>query len=337
MTTRERAMILRQMFDAASCSYSYLLAGRHGGEAILIDPVLDHVDRYLQLLGELDLRLVHAIDTHLHADRFSGVDALRSRTGCLAAMSERTSAEVATLRLADGASIDFDGLTLRALHTPGHTADSMCFTVDGVVFTGDTLLIRGTGRTDLPGGDAAAAYESIFGRLLRLPEATLVYPAHDYNGQTISTIGEERRHSRRLQVRSRAEYVALMNRLDLPKPKLMEAALAANRRGGSALPSPLAQPRLLPAASAVAEARAAGWRAGVAKLGGAATEAIGSALARWRLARQRARTIEALRDLDARTLRDIGIDQSEIGSIAMELHGAAERTRRRALTEMPLS
>jgi glyoxylase-like metal-dependent hydrolase (beta-lactamase superfamily II)/uncharacterized protein YjiS (DUF1127 family) len=334
MTTGDRPMILRQMFDAASCSYSYLLASRNGGEAVLIDPVLEHVDRYLRLLAELDLRLVHAIDTHLHADRYSGVAALRARTNCLTAMSEHTSAEVATLRLADGEAIDLDGLRLRALHTPGHTADSMCFTVDGMVFTGDTLLIRGTGRTDLPGGDAAAAYDSIFGRLLRLPEATLVYPAHDYSGQTVSTIGEERRHSRRLQARSRAEYVVLMEGLRLPPPKLMQAALAANLRG-----SPEAAVRIERAApSAVAPASielAAGWLARTASLGTAVAAAIRDAPARWRSARQRARTIEALRGLDPRTLHDVGIDRSEIGSIAMELHGAAERTRRRTLTRMP--
>ncbi len=327
-------MILRQMFDAASCSYSYLLASRCGGEAVLIDPVLEHVERYLRLLGELDLRLVHAIDTHLHADRYSGLAALHARTGCLAVMSKRTAAQVATLRLADDESIDLDGLRLRALHTPGHTADSMCFTVDGVVFTGDTLLIRGTGRTDLPGGDAVSAYESIFGRLLRLPDATLVYPAHDYNGQTVSTIGEERRHSPRLQARSRDEYVALMRRLRLPPPKLMQSALAANLRGSPAGAVRI-EPAALPAVAPASIERAAGWLARTASLGTAVAAAIRDAHARWRSARERGRTIEALRGLDARTLHDVGIDRTEIGSIAMELHGAAERTRRRTLTPMP--
>jgi len=220
-------MILRQLFHAPSSSYTYLVAGGRGGEALLIDPVREHVDRCLRLLAELELRLVQALDTHLHADRFSGLAALRDRTGCVAAMSDRTACEVASLRLADGEAVTVGGLRLRALATPGHTPDSMCFLLDDMAFTGDTLLIRGTGRTDLPGGDAAAQYESL-GRLLRLPETTRVYPAHDYNGAASSTIGEERRHNPRLQMRSRADYVALMAQLKLPKPALMEEVLPAN-------------------------------------------------------------------------------------------------------------
>jgi glyoxylase-like metal-dependent hydrolase (beta-lactamase superfamily II) len=220
-------MILRQLFDAASCSYTYLIAGS-GGEAVLIDPVREHVDRYVRLLEELELRLVTAIDTHLHADRYAGLAALREHTGCVAAMSERTACEVVSLRLADGETVTVGALRLRALATPGHTPDSMCFVLDDLVFTGDTLLIRGTGRTDLPGGDAGAQYDSIFDRLLTLPEATRVYPAHDYNGATVSTIGEERRHNPRLQVHSRTDYVALMARLKLPKPALMDEAVPAN-------------------------------------------------------------------------------------------------------------
>jgi glyoxylase-like metal-dependent hydrolase (beta-lactamase superfamily II) len=221
-------MILRQLFHAPSSSYTYLIAARCGGEALLIDPVREHVDRYLRLLAELELRLVRALDTHLHADRFSGLAALSDRTGCVAAMSERTASEVVSLRLTDAETVLVDGLRLRALATPGHTPDSMCFLLDDMAFTGDTLLIRGTGRTDLPGGDAAAQYESLFGRLLRLPESTRLYPAHDYNGATSSTIGEERRYNPRLQVRSRAEYVAQMAQLKLPKPALMEEVLPAN-------------------------------------------------------------------------------------------------------------
>ncbi|GIL05689.1 MAG: hypothetical protein BroJett031_22090 [Betaproteobacteria bacterium] len=221
-------MILRQVFHTASCSYTYLLASGRGGEAVLVDPVLDDIDRYVSLLDEFGLRLVRAVDTHLHADRFSGLGAVADRTGCTTAMSERTACEIVALRLADGEAITLDGLSLRVLHTPGHTPDSMCLLLNDLLFTGDTLLIGGTGRTDLPGGDAAAQYESLFGRLLRLPEATRVYPAHDYRGRTFSTIGEERRLNPRLQVRSRAEYVALMDALKLPKPKLMDEALPAN-------------------------------------------------------------------------------------------------------------
>lgn len=225
--------MVRQLFDAASGSYTYLIAGRRGGEALLIDPVLDQVDHYLSLLDDLEFRLVKAVDTHLHADRYSGVGALRQRTGCLAAMSERTAAEVVSLPLTDGDWVTVDRLRLRVLHTPGHTPDSICLLLDDLVFTGDTLLIRGTGRTDLPGGDAGAQYESIFGRLLELPDETRVYPAHDYRGATASTIGEERRCNPRLQVRSRAEYVAQMAALALPKPQLMAEVLPANLRLGS--------------------------------------------------------------------------------------------------------
>ena len=221
-------MILRQLLHAASCSYTYLIASRRGGEALLIDPVLQHVDRYVRLLEKLKMRLVTAIDTHLHADRYSGLAALRKYTGCVAAMSERTACRAASLRFADGESIAIDGLRLRALATPGHTQDSMCFLIDNLVFTGDTLLIRGTGRTDLPGGDAGAQYESIFGRLLVLPDATRVYPAHDYRGAKASTIGDERRNNPRLQARSRSEYVALMANLGLSRPAQMDEVLPAN-------------------------------------------------------------------------------------------------------------
>jgi glyoxylase-like metal-dependent hydrolase (beta-lactamase superfamily II) len=221
-------MIFRQLFDVASGSYTYLIASRRRGEALLIDPVLDHADRYLRLLDELDVRLAKAVDTHLHADRYSGLGALRERTGCLAAMSEYTAAAVVSLPLADGDQVDVGQLRLRVLHTPGHTPDSICLLLDNMLFTGDTLLIRGTGRTDLPGGDAAAQYESIFGTLLRLPDETRVFPAHDYQGATASTIGEERRHNPRLRVRSRDEYIAQMAALALPKPKLMALALPAN-------------------------------------------------------------------------------------------------------------
>jgi glyoxylase-like metal-dependent hydrolase (beta-lactamase superfamily II) len=166
-------MIFRQLFDSVSSTYSYLIAARHGGEAVIIDPVLERVDRYVELLRELDLRLVRAIDTHLHAD-----------------------------------------------HIPGHTDDSYSYRLDDRVFTGDTLLIRGTGRTDFQNGDARAQYDSIFRRLLCLADDTLVFPAHDYRGETVTTIGEERRHNPRLQVASADEYVALMAGLKLPNPKM---------------------------------------------------------------------------------------------------------------------
>ena len=221
-------MIFRQLFDSASSTYSYLIASRRGAEALIIDPVLEKVDRYIQLLNELDLRLVKAVDTHLHADHITGLAELRDRTHCVTAMGEQTKADVVSIRLADGDRLAVEGVSLDVVYTPGHTDDSYSFVMDDRVFTGDTLLIRGTGRTDFQNGDPRAQYESIFGRLLKLHDDTLVYPAHDYKGDTVSTIGEERRNNPRLQVGSVEAYIDLMNNLNLPNPKMMDVAVPAN-------------------------------------------------------------------------------------------------------------
>jgi glyoxylase-like metal-dependent hydrolase (beta-lactamase superfamily II) len=227
-------MIFRQLFDCVSGTYTYLIASRRGAEALIIDPVLERVDRYIQLLNELDLRLVKAVDTHLHADHVTGLGALRDRTHCITVMGEQTKADVVSMRLSDGDRLDIEGISLDVVYTPGHTDDSYSFLMSDRAFTGDTLLIRGTGRTDFQNGDPRAQYESIFGRLLKLPEATLVYPAHDYKGETVSTIGEERAFNPRLQVASVEEYVELMNNLQLPNPKLMDVVVPANMRVGLA-------------------------------------------------------------------------------------------------------
>ncbi len=227
-------MIFRQLFDQASGTYTYLLASRPGGEALIIDPVLEKVDRYIQLVRELDLRLVKALDTHLHADHITGLGALRDRTHCITVMGEQTKADVVSMRLGDGEKLTIEGLVLEAIYTPGHTDDSYSFIMPDRVFTGDTLLIRGTGRTDFQNGDPRAEYESIFGRLLKLPEAMLVYPAHDYKGDTVSTIGEEKAFNPRLQVKSVEEFVDLMNNLKLPNPKMMDVAVPANMKVGLA-------------------------------------------------------------------------------------------------------
>ena len=227
-------MIFRQLFDHTSSTYSYLIAGRQGGEALLIDPVLENTERYIQLIDELDLNLVLAVDTHIHADHITGLGKLRQQTGCLSAMGERTQAECVSTRFADGERLKLDGIDIKALYTPGHTDDSYSFVMPDRVFTGDTLLIRGTGRTDFQNGDAGAQYDSLFGRLLQLPKNTLVYPAHDYNGMTVSTIGEEIRYNLRLQVADRDQYIALMNGLVLDNPKLMDVAVSANRKCGLA-------------------------------------------------------------------------------------------------------
>ncbi|MGB7097403.1 MAG: MBL fold metallo-hydrolase [Xanthobacteraceae bacterium] len=225
-------MIFRQLFDSTSGTYTYLLASRPGGEALIIDPVLERVDRYLQLVRELDLKLVKAVDTHLHADHVTGLGALRDRTHCITVMGEQSQADVVSMRVAEGDRIAIEGVSLDVLYTPGHTDDSYSYRLADRVFTGDTLLIRGTGRTDFQNGDPRAQYDSIFNKLMKLPDDTLVYPAHDYKGETVSTIGEEKFFNPRLKVRSIDEYVDLMNNLNLPNPKMMDVAVPANMHVG---------------------------------------------------------------------------------------------------------
>ena len=225
-------MIFRQLFDSVSGTYSYLLASRTGGEALILDPVLEKADRYCQLLRELDLKLVKAVDTHLHADHVTGLGELRDRTQCITIMGDQSKADVVSMRVTDGDKITIEGLSLDVMYTPGHTDDSYSYLMGDRVFTGDTLFIRGTGRTDFQNGSARAQYDSIFNRLLKLPEETFVFPAHDYKGDTVSTIGEEKHHNPRLQVRSIDEYVELMNNLHLPNPKLMDVVVPANMHVG---------------------------------------------------------------------------------------------------------
>jgi glyoxylase-like metal-dependent hydrolase (beta-lactamase superfamily II)/rhodanese-related sulfurtransferase len=225
-------MIFRQLFDSVSGTYSYLLASRAGGEALILDPVLEKVDRYCQLLRELDLKLVKAVDTHLHADHVTGLAELRDRTQCVTIMGEQSKADVVAMRVADGDKVKIEGICLDVMYTPGHTDDSYSYLMGDRVFTGDTLLIRGTGRTDFQNGSARAQYESLFGRLLKLPDETMVFPAHDYKGDTVSTIGEEKRYNPRLQVRSVDDYIELMNNLNLPNPKLMDVVMPANMHVG---------------------------------------------------------------------------------------------------------
>ncbi|TXH51925.1 MAG: MBL fold metallo-hydrolase [Cellvibrionales bacterium] len=227
-------MIFRQLFDATSSTYTYLLADSASREALLIDPVLEQVPAYLQLLQELDLQLVLALDTHVHADHITALGRLREATGCLSMMGQEAQADCASARFTHGQSLAIGQLQLQAIYTPGHTDDSYSFYLasGGMVFTGDTLLIRGTGRTDFQNGDAAQQYQSLFGKLLSLPPETVVYPAHDYKGWTSSTIAEERAHNPRLQVTSQADYVTLMSNLKLPNPRLMDVAVPANRACG---------------------------------------------------------------------------------------------------------
>jgi len=221
-------LIFRQFFDSVSSTYTYIVADPKGHEACLIDPVIDHVPAYVQWIDECGLRLVYAIDTHTHADHVTGAGRLRDLTDCATAIGTESPAECVTLKICDGETIRVGSLHLRAIHTPGHTDDSYSFLLPDRVFTGDILLIRGSGRTDFQNGDPYQAYDSLFNKLLRLPDPTMVYPAHDYRGWTMSTIGEERRHNPRLQVRSPEEYAAIMASIKLPTPKLMDIAIPAN-------------------------------------------------------------------------------------------------------------
>ena len=225
-------MIFRQLFDSVSSTYTYLIGSRAGGEALLIDPVLEKVDSYIKLLEQLDVKLVKVIDTHIHADHISGIAELRDRTNCITIMGDATKADVVSMRVADNEVIKLEKLELKSLYTPGHTDDSFSFMMNDRIFSGDTLLIRGTGRTDFQNGDPYDSYNSIFERLLKLPENTLLYPAHDYNGNTVSTIGEEKKFNPRLQVNSAEEYVKIMNNLNLSNPKMMDIAVPANQQLG---------------------------------------------------------------------------------------------------------
>jgi len=221
-------MIFRQFFERESCTFTYLIAERIGGEALLIDPVLSEVDQYLRALEELELKLVFAVDTHVHADHITGLGKLRDSSGCATIMGQQSRADCVSQKVRDGELLSVDGLQVEARYTPGHTDDSYSFLLKDRVFTGDTLLIRGTGRTDFQNGDARAQYDSLFNNLLTLPEATTVFPAHDYKGWTSSTIGEEIKHNPRLQVTNVEQYVEIMQGLNLPKPKLLHVAVPAN-------------------------------------------------------------------------------------------------------------
>ena len=228
-------MIFRQLFDSVSSTYTYMIASRSGGEALLIDPVFEKTERYLQLMRELDLKLVKVIDTHVHADHITAMGALRDVTNCVTVMGQESPTDVVSMRVSDDEKVSIEGIDLRAMYTPGHTDDSYSFRMDDRVFTGDTLLIRGTGRTDFQNGDAGRQYDSIFNKLLKLPDTMMVFPAHDYKGDHVTTIAEERAHNPRLQVTSRDQYIDLMNNLNLPNPKMMDVAVPENMKMGITL------------------------------------------------------------------------------------------------------
>ena len=226
-------MIFKQEFDTKTSTYTYIIASAKGREAVIIDPVLENVEDYISILKELDLKLVKVIDTHIHADHITGASKLKQATNCTTIMGEHTLADTVEMKIKDNETIDIDNLKIRSMYTPGHTSDSYSFLLDNYLFTGDTLLINGTGRTDFQNGSSKDAYNSLFNNLLKLPEETLVYPGHDYNGKFSSTIGNEKKFNPRLQVKSVDEYVDIMSKLNLAKPKMIETNVSRNIKLGA--------------------------------------------------------------------------------------------------------
>ena len=226
-------MIFRQVFDNKSSTYTYLMASAKGREAVIIDPVIENVETYIKLLQELDLKLVKVIDTHIHADHVTGASKLKLATNCSTLMGEHTPADAVEIKVKDDEIIKIDQIEIRAMYTPGHTSDSYSFLMNNCLFSGDTLLINGTGRTDFQNGSSKDAYNSLFNKLLKLPDDTMLYPGHDYNGKLSSTIGKEKQHNPRLQVRNVDEYVELMSNLNLAKPKLIDINVSRNIKLGA--------------------------------------------------------------------------------------------------------
>jgi glyoxylase-like metal-dependent hydrolase (beta-lactamase superfamily II) len=226
-------MIFKQIFETKSSTYTYLIASAKGREAVIIDPVLENVENYIGLLKDLDLKLVKVIDTHIHADHVTGASKLKQATNCTTLMGEHTPADAVEIKVKDNELINIDSLKIKSLYTPGHTSDSYSFLLDDYLFSGDTLLINGTGRTDFQNGNSKDAYNSLFNNLLKLPEETLVYPGHDYNGKFSSTIGNEKKFNPRLQVKSVDEYIEIMSNLNLSKPEMMDSNVGRNIQLGA--------------------------------------------------------------------------------------------------------
>ena len=224
-------MIFKQLFDNKSSTYTYIISSGKGREALVIDPVIENTTEYLNVLKELNLKLVKVIDTHIHADHISGLNELSKKTKCSKIMGEHSASEVIDIRVKDNEKIKIENIELISMHTPGHTDCSYSFLMKDRVFTGDTLLINGTGRTDFQNGSPIDQYNSLFNKILKLPEKTLVYPAHDYNGNKVSSIGEQKINNPRLQVNSVEQYSEIMNNLNLANPKMMDIAVPANIKG----------------------------------------------------------------------------------------------------------
>ena len=226
-------MIFKQLFDDKSSTYTYIISSGRGREALIIDPVIEHTKEYLNILENLELKLVKVIDTHIHADHITGISELNKRTNCTRIMGEHSRSEVIDLKVKENEKIKIEDIILNTIYTPGHTDCSYSYFMNDRVFTGDTLLINGTGRTDFQNGSSFDAYDSLFNKILKLPENTLVYPAHDYNGKKFSTIKNEKEKNPRLQVKSKEEYAEIMSSLNLSNPKMMDVAIPANVKGAT--------------------------------------------------------------------------------------------------------
>ena len=221
-------MIFKQVFDTKTSTYTYLIASAKGREAVIIDPVLENVENYISLLKDLELKLVKVIDTHIHADHVTGASKLKQFTNCTTIMGEHTPADMVEIKVKDNELINVDDLKIRSIYTPGHTSESYSFLLNNNLFSGDALLINGTGRTDFQNGSSKDSYHSIFDKLLKLPEDTLLYPGHDYNGKKVSTIGNEKKFNPRLQVKNVDEYIEIMSNLNLSKPEMMDSNVNRN-------------------------------------------------------------------------------------------------------------
>ena len=226
-------MLIRQLFDTQTFTFTYLVADGVNSEAIIIDPVDTKIEQYMRLLKELNLKLKYVFDTHIHADHITAAGKLRDLTNCITLLGEATGATCVSKTVSDGEKIHVGAIEFTVLETPGHTQDSFCLYTTGMVFTGDTLFVRGTGRTDFQAGNPIDQYNSIVNKLFTLPEATIVYPGHDYNGNTCTTVWEEKNFNPRLAGKTVEEFKYIMDNLNLPNPKLMDIAVPANLACGS--------------------------------------------------------------------------------------------------------
>ncbi len=226
-------MLFRQLFDPETSTYTYLLGDRHTQAAVLVDPVLEQVNRDLKLLDELGLKLHYCLETHIHADHITGSSQLREATECISIVPEKAQIACANRFIKDGEILTVGEIQIEAIATPGHTDSHLAYLVNRKkLLTGDSLLIRGCGRTDFQGGNAGLLYDAIVHRLFTLPDKTQVYPGHDYRGFTVSTIGEERQFNPRFSGQTRQSFITLMENLNLPNPQKIAEAVSANQHCG---------------------------------------------------------------------------------------------------------